>query len=81
MLGDWIETFKIWTVNGTVLGVTTLSSLEIFLKIVLLVVTIIWTVVKIVSAIDTESLVKKKNKPKDKDAKNKAVPRRRQRKS
>tara|TARA_R100000808_G_scaffold5213_3_gene15997 strand:+ start:3632 stop:3796 length:165 start_codon:yes stop_codon:yes gene_type:complete len=36
-------------VNGTVLGVTWLSDLEIFLKLLLLVLSIVYTVIKIIS--------------------------------
>lgn len=37
------EYFKIFGINGTVLGVVTLTDVEVILKIVLLVVTIMWT--------------------------------------
>tara|TARA_R100000808_G_scaffold3367_2_gene12088 strand:- start:12324 stop:12551 length:228 start_codon:yes stop_codon:yes gene_type:complete len=52
MSGHWVELLKILGVNGTVLGVTTLSGIEIILKIVLLLVTIVWTVIKILDALE-----------------------------
>ena len=52
MSGHWVELLKILGVNGTVLGVTTLSGIEIILKIVQLLVTIVWTVIKILDALE-----------------------------
>tara|TARA_R110002110_G_scaffold188190_2_gene396030 strand:- start:2210 stop:2371 length:162 start_codon:yes stop_codon:yes gene_type:complete len=46
-MSDHYEMLKTLTVNVSVLGVTWLSSLEMFLKISLLVLSIIYTVVKI----------------------------------
>jgi hypothetical protein len=40
------EYFKIFGVNGTVLGVVTLTDVELILKITLLATTIFWTVGK-----------------------------------
>jgi|TARA_Y100000356_G_C11217278_1_gene267069 hypothetical protein len=37
------EYFKIFGINGTVLGVVTLTDVELILKITLLLVTIVWT--------------------------------------
>ena len=37
------EYFKIFGINGTVLGVVTLTDGELILKITLLLVTIVWT--------------------------------------
>ena len=41
---DW---FKMFGVNGGVLGVVSLTDLELMLKIVMLILTCIWTTVKI----------------------------------
>lgn len=38
-----LEYFKIFGINGTVMGVVTLTDVELILKITLLLVTIIWT--------------------------------------
>lgn len=46
-MNDQYEMLKTLTVNTSVLGVTWFSSLEMFLKISLLVLSIIYTVVKI----------------------------------
>ncbi len=43
------EYFKIFGINGTVLGVVTLTDVELILKITLLLVTIIWTAGKAVN--------------------------------
>lgn len=43
------EYFKIFGINGTVLGVVTLTDVELVLKITLLLVTIIWTTGKAVN--------------------------------
>ena len=43
------EYFKIFGINGTVLGVVTLTDVEVVLKIILLVVTIAWTTGKAVN--------------------------------
>lgn len=43
------EYFKIFGINGTVLGVVTLTDVEVILKIILLVVTITWTTGKAVN--------------------------------
>ena len=42
-----IDTLKTCGVNGAVLGVTTLESVETGLSILLLIITITWTVVKL----------------------------------
>ena len=52
------EYFKIFGINGTVLGVVTLTDVEVILKIVLLVVTIMWTGGK---AVNEWQKLKKKN--------------------
>tara|TARA_B100001175_G_C19315660_1_gene545233 strand:- start:321 stop:482 length:162 start_codon:yes stop_codon:yes gene_type:complete len=51
------EYFKIFGINGTVLGVVTLSDIELILKIALLLVTIVWTTGKAVN----EWQLRKKN--------------------
>jgi len=43
-VADW---FKMFGVNGGVLGVVSLTDLELMLKIVMLILTCIWTTVKI----------------------------------
>jgi len=53
MNNNYIEFLKLFGINGTVLGVTTLTSLELVLKIILLFATICWTVIKIVEAINS----------------------------
>ena len=63
-----IDFVKTLGVNGTVLGVTTLSDLEIILKLVLLAATIVWTGIKIAEALDKgnkESSDAKIHRPKD----------------
>jgi hypothetical protein len=60
------ELAKTLGVNGTVLGVTTLSDLEIILKIVLLVVTIIWTGIKILSFYERDTPQTKEKKCQEK---------------
>jgi hypothetical protein len=40
------DILKIFGVNGTVLGVVTLTDIELILKITLLLITIIWSVGK-----------------------------------
>lgn len=45
---DW---FKMFGVNGSVLGVVSLTDLELMLKIVMLILTCIWTTVKILKLI------------------------------
>lgn len=52
------EYFKIFGINGTVLGVVTLTDVELILKITLLLVTIIWTAGK---AVNEWQKLKKKN--------------------
>ena len=42
-----IDTIKTCGVNGAVLGVATLASVETGLSILLLVITIVWTAVKL----------------------------------
>jgi hypothetical protein len=41
-----LDLAKIFCVNGTVFGVVTLTDIELFLKITLLVATIVWTLGK-----------------------------------
>jgi energy-converting hydrogenase Eha subunit H len=41
-----LDVFKIVGVNGTVIGVVTLTDFELILKVTLLVVTIVWTIGK-----------------------------------
>ena len=43
-LSDWLRTLG---VNGATLGIVSLTDLELILKIVLLSVTIVWTVAKV----------------------------------
>jgi hypothetical protein len=43
-----LDIVKIFGVNGTVLGVVTLTDIELILKITLLVVTLFWSVGKCV---------------------------------
>jgi len=61
-----LEITKTVGVNGTVLGVATLSDLEIILKIILLTATIIWTGIKILDALEKditgEETTEKENK-------------------
>ena len=45
---DW---FKMFGVNGSVLGVVSLTDIELMLKIVMLILTCIWTTVKILKLI------------------------------
>jgi 4-hydroxybenzoate polyprenyltransferase len=71
-----MELAKTLGVNGTVLGVTTLSDIEIVLKIVLLVVTIIWTGMKILDALDRDADREETPRKRGKNAKKKAIPRR-----
>ena len=52
------EYFKIFGINGTVLGVVTLTDVELILKIALLVVTIVWTTGK---AVNEWQKLRKKN--------------------
>ena len=72
-----IELAKTLGVNGTVLGVTTLSDIEIVLKIALLVVTIIWTGMKILDSLDKDMDREETPAKGSKNAKKKAIPRRR----
>jgi len=44
-----LDIIKIFGVNGTVLGVVTLTDIELFLKITLLIATIAWTTGKAVN--------------------------------
>ena len=44
-----VDVLKIFGVNGTVLGVVTLTDIELILKITLLLITIIWTTFKAAS--------------------------------
>ena len=44
-----MDTLKIFGINGTVMGVVTLTDLELILKIILLGVTIAWTLGKAVN--------------------------------
>ena len=48
---DW---FKMFGVNGGVLGVVSLTDIELMLKIVMLILTCIWTTVKIWKLIQEE---------------------------
>mgnify|MGYP003319335343 CR=1 FL=1 len=43
-----VEWAKVWGVNGGVLAAVSLSEVELLLKVVALVLTIIWTIIKIV---------------------------------
>ena len=43
-VSDWLRTLGI---NGTTLGIVSLTDLELILKIILLSVTIVWTVTKV----------------------------------
>ena len=45
---DW---FKMFGVNGGVLGVVSLTDIELILKIVMLILTCVWTTVKIAKLI------------------------------
>jgi hypothetical protein len=45
-LSAMLDVFKIVGVNGTVIGVVTLTDFELILKVTLLVVTIVWTIGK-----------------------------------
>lgn len=46
-MNDYYEILKTLSVNTAVLGVTWLSNLEMFLKILLLVISIVYTVAKL----------------------------------
>jgi len=49
-----LEWMKVFGVNGTVFATVSLSDIELVLKIVLLIMTCIWTGVKIVKLIKEE---------------------------
>jgi hypothetical protein len=51
MSDRYMEFSKMLGINGTVLGVTTFTELENILKVVLLTATIVWTGIKIVTAV------------------------------
>jgi hypothetical protein len=51
MTDKYMEFGRLLGVNGTVLGVTTFTELENALKIILLTATILWTGIKIVTAL------------------------------
>lgn len=46
-MSDYMDIGKVWGVNAGTLGVVTLSDLELILKIILLVASITYTVIKI----------------------------------
>jgi hypothetical protein len=48
---DYIEWLKIYAVNGSVLGVVSFSDVEAALKLIALILTIVWTAVKIIKLI------------------------------
>jgi hypothetical protein len=49
---DWLRTLGI---NGATLGIVSLTDLELVLKIVLLSVTIVWTVVKVLKLLKDDN--------------------------
>ena len=53
MMND-LEWMKVFGVNGTVFATVSLSDIELVLKIVLLIMTCIWTGVKIVKLLKEE---------------------------
>jgi hypothetical protein len=53
-----VEVIKIFGINGTVMGVVTLTDIELILKITLLTATIAWTAAK---AINEWQKLKKKS--------------------
>lgn len=55
------EAFKILGVNGTVLGIVTLTDFELILKITLLAVTIVWSLGKATNEWQTWLRRRKKN--------------------
>jgi len=48
---DYLEWLKIYAVNGSVLGVVSFSDVEAALKLIALILTIVWTAVKIIKLI------------------------------
>tara|TARA_R100000656_G_scaffold81358_1_gene59618 strand:- start:631 stop:795 length:165 start_codon:yes stop_codon:yes gene_type:complete len=53
-MNDITEWFKIFGINGGVIGVTSLTDLELIFKILLLGLTCVWTAVKIIKLIKEE---------------------------
>jgi len=50
-MSDYLEWLKIYCINGGVLAAVSFSDVEAVLKIIALIMTIIWTVVKIIKLI------------------------------
>ena len=50
-MSDYMDIGKVWGINVGTLGVVTLSDLELVLKIILLVASITYTVIKIKGAL------------------------------
>ena len=50
-MSDYLEWLKIYCINGGVLAAVSFSDVEAVLKIIALILTIVWTVVKILKLI------------------------------
>lgn len=50
-MNDYADIGKVWGINTGTLGVVTLSDIELFLKIILLVASITYTIIKIKAAL------------------------------
>ena len=54
-MNDMTDWFKMFGVNGGVFAAVSLSDIEMMLKILMLVLTCIWTVIKIIKLLKEES--------------------------